>query len=55
MAITANRYVILVLLFVTASTCYIIGFTAGFWGLLAVGAVLECAFWFKLFFRDRRG
>jgi len=54
MAITANRYLTLFLLFVAAVISYTVGFTVGFWLLIAVGAVFELAFWFELFFRRRR-
>lgn len=54
MAITANRYLTLLLLFVAAATSYALGFTVGFWFLIAIGAAFELAFWFELFFRRRR-
>lgn len=54
MAITANRYLTLFLLFVAAATSYALGFIVGFWLLIAAGAVFEIAFWFELFFRRRR-
>ncbi|MGI9263994.1 MAG: hypothetical protein ACR2QU_03630 [Gammaproteobacteria bacterium] len=54
MALTANRYLTLFLLFVTAAACYALGFTIGFWLLIAMGVVFELAFWFQLFFRQRR-
>lgn len=54
MAISANRYLILLLLFVGGVASYAIGFTIGFWLLIAVGAVFELAFWFKLFTGRRR-
>jgi len=54
MAIIANRYLRLFLLLVAAATSYALGFTIGFWLLIAIGAGLELAFWFELFFRRRR-
>ncbi len=54
MAIMANRYRALLLLFVAAAISYAVGFTAGFWLLIAIGAVFELAFWFELFFGGRR-
>jgi len=54
MAITANRYLVLLLLFAGAATSYIVGFKIGFWMLIVVGAIFELAFWFELLFRRRR-
>jgi len=54
MAITANRYLTLILLASAAAVSYIIGFTVGFWVLIAAGAVFETVFWIELFFRWRR-
>ena len=54
MAITANRNLILLLLLAGAAASYAIGFTIGVWLLIAVGAVFELAFWFKLFVCPRR-
>ena len=48
MAVTANRNLILLLLVAGAATCYAIGFMIGLWLLIAVGAIFELAFWFKL-------
>ena len=53
MAITANRYLTLLLLFVGAAISYGVGFTIGFWLLVAIGVVFEFAFWFELLFRRR--
>ena len=54
MAIMANRYRMLLLLFVAAAISYAVGFTVGFWLLIAIGAAFELAFWFELFFGRRR-
>lgn len=54
MAITANRYLTLVLLATAAAISYIVGFTVGFWVLVAAGAVFEIVFWIELLFRRRR-
>lgn len=54
MAITSNRYLTLLLLFVASATSYAMGFTLGFWLLIAIGAAFELTFWFELFFRRRR-
>jgi general stress protein CsbA len=53
MAITANRYLTLLLLFVGAAISYSVGFTISFWLLIAIGVVFELAFWFELLFRRR--
>lgn len=53
MAITANRNLILLLLVAGAATSYAIGFTIGVWLLVAIGAIFELAFWFKLFIHPR--
>ena len=55
MAIVANRYWTLLLLLTGAVVCYTAGFMGGFWLLVAVGAILELAFWLQLFKRSRRG
>jgi hypothetical protein len=54
MAISANRYLTLFLLFVAASISYAIGFIIGFWLFIAVGVVLELAFWLELLTGRRR-
>ncbi len=54
MAIIANRYRTLFLLLVAAAISYAVGFTVGFWFLIAVGAAFELAFWFELLFGRRR-
>ena len=54
MAITANRYLTLFLLFVAASISYAVGFIIGFWLLIAVGVVFELVFWLELFAGNRR-
>ena len=54
MSITANRYLTLFLLLAAAGTSYALGFTIGFWLLIALGAAFELVFWFELFFRRRR-
>jgi general stress protein CsbA len=53
MAITANRYLTLILLFTAAAISYAVGFAIGFWVFIAAGAVFELAFWFQLLFRKR--
>ena len=53
MAISANRYLVLLILLTAATACYIVGVRVGFWVLIAIGAILELAFWYKLFFRRR--
>lgn len=55
MAITTNHYLTLIVLFIAASISY----AAGFWGgvalFIAIGMVLELAFWTNLiFFKKRR-
>ena len=54
MAISANRYLTLFLLFVAASTSYAVGFIIGFWLFIAVGVVFELVFWFGLLAGKRR-
>jgi len=54
MAITANHYLTLILLFIAASVSYILGFTVGAWVLIAAGAVFEIVFWIELLFWRRR-
>jgi hypothetical protein len=54
MAITANRYWLLLLLFMGATVSYAAGFMVGLWLFIAVGAVLELVFWRELFKRRRR-
>ncbi len=54
MAIMANRYRTLLLLFVAAAISYAVGLTVGFWILIAIGAALELTFWFELLFGRRR-
>jgi len=53
-AISTNRYLILFLLFAAAAVSYGVGFTVGFWFLIAIGAVFELIFWGKLLFDPRR-
>jgi hypothetical protein len=53
MPIAANRYLTLFLLFAAATASYTVGFTAGFWFLIGIGAAFELAFWFKVFGRRR--
>jgi hypothetical protein len=54
MAITANRYLTLFLLFAAAAISYAVGFTIGFLLLIGIGAAFELAFWLQLFRRRRR-
>ena len=54
MAITANRYLTLFLLFAAAGISYAVGFMIGFWLLIVIGAAFELAFWLKLILRNRR-
>jgi uncharacterized protein (DUF58 family) len=54
MAVTANRYLILFLLFAAASISYAIGFIIGFWLFIAFGVVFELVFWLELFSANRR-
>ncbi|MCH9693776.1 MAG: hypothetical protein K0U72_04630 [Gammaproteobacteria bacterium] len=54
MAILANRYLVLLLLFAGAAISYFVGLKIGFWLLIAVGAIFELAFWFEFFIRQRR-
>jgi hypothetical protein len=54
MAIIANRYWTLLLLFAGAAVSYAAGFMVGFGLFIAVGAVFELAFWYRLFKRTRR-
>ena len=53
MAIFANRYLILPLLFAAAVGSYLIGVKVGFWMLIAAGALFELAFWYEWFVRRR--
>ena len=53
MAIMANRYLILLLLFAAATGSYIIGVKVGFWMLIAAGAIFELVFWYEWFVRRR--
>jgi hypothetical protein len=55
MAISANRYLTLLLLFAGAAISYVVGFMVGFWLLIVIGAVFELAFWAQLLFGRRRG
>ncbi|MCL1048687.1 hypothetical protein L2755_03425 [Shewanella abyssi] len=43
-----QRMGLLLLLILSALTCYTVGFSSGAKGLLISGAVLEIAFWFGL-------
>jgi general stress protein CsbA len=54
MAITANRHLALILLAAAAAISYIVGFTVGFWVLIAAGAVFEIVFWIQFLFQLRR-
>ncbi|MDX1561628.1 MAG: hypothetical protein R3305_01805 [Gammaproteobacteria bacterium] len=54
MAIAANHYVTLFLLFGAAAISYIVGFMAGFWLLIVAGGIFELIFWAKLIFGNRR-
>jgi len=54
MAINANRYLTLFLLFAAAAISYAVGFSVGFWVLIVVGGAFELAFWFQLILRNRR-
>ena len=54
MAITANRYLTLFLLFVAASISYVVDFIVGFWLFFAVGVIFELLFWAKLLTGKRR-
>ena len=51
MAIIANRYWALLLLSAGAAVSYAAGLMVGLWVLIAVGAVLELAFWSQFFKR----
>ncbi len=53
MAISMNRYAILVLLLVAAAASYAVGFIAGFWLLIVVGGAFELAFWMQLILRRK--
>lgn len=55
MAIMANRYRVILLLFLAAAICYAAGFMGGFWLLIAIGGAFELAFWFELFSGRQRG
>jgi hypothetical protein len=54
MAITVNRNLALLLLLSATAISYAIGFMAGFWLLIVIGAVFELMFWGKLIFGRRR-
>ncbi len=54
MAIAANRYLTLFLLLVAASLSYAIGFLGGVMFFVAIGAIFESIFWFRLIFRRKR-
>jgi hypothetical protein len=54
MAIVANRYWVLLLLFAGATVSYAAGFMVGLGLFFAVGAVLELVFWRQLFKRRHR-
>jgi hypothetical protein len=54
MAISANRYLTLFLLFVAASISYAVGFIIGFWLLIVGGVVFELVFWLELLAGTRR-
>ena len=54
MAITANHYLTLIVLFTAAAISYIVGFTVGVWVLVVAGVVFETVFWIELLFRRRR-
>jgi hypothetical protein len=49
MAIIANRYWMLLLLSAGAAVSYAAGLMVGLWAFIAVGAVLELAFWRQFF------
>lgn len=54
MALTANRYWILLALFAAATVSYSVGFMVGLGLFIAVGVVFELAFWYQLINRKRR-
>jgi len=54
MAITANRYVTLFVLFIAASISYAVGFLGGVVFFILVGVVFEIVFWINLIFIQRR-
>ena len=54
MAIVANRYWVLLLLFAGAAVSYAASFMVGLWLFVAVGAILELVFWRELFKRRHR-
>jgi hypothetical protein len=54
MAIVANRHWMLLALLAGAIVSYSVGFMAGFGLLLVAGVMLELAFWYQLFKRNRR-
>jgi hypothetical protein len=54
MAITENRYLTLLLLFMAASISYAVGFLAGAVFFVAIGIVFEIVFWINFLFILRR-
>lgn len=54
LAISANRYLILLLLFMAACASYAVGFSAGVGLFIGIGIVFEGIFWIELFARRRR-
>ena len=54
MAITANRYLTLFLLFAASAISYSVGFIIGFWLFIVVGVIFELVFWVELFTGKRR-
>jgi hypothetical protein len=54
MALIANRYWVLLALFVAAALSYSVGFIVGAGLLIGAGLVFELAFWHQLIRRNRR-
>ncbi len=54
MALIANRYWILLVLFAAATVSYSLGFIVGFGLFIAAGLVFELAFWHQLIKQKRR-
>lgn len=49
-----TRWVILIILIVSAITCYAYGNSTGVWGFVIVGAIFELAFWFGVFSKKEK-
>ena len=54
MTLSANRYLVLFLLFLVAIASYAIGFMGGFWVFILLGAAFELTFWAKLIIGNKR-